>query len=353
MEVAVYPPMAELGNLKEMLSLFVGALSAAPELLSESEHASKLLQWRQARLFAPLQPLQPSTKGFALPDVHRGSRGQLNREQASQARRLVQERLADRKNIPPTAEQESAKELEMRSMHRLYPLQFDREFGEQAGEALRPLDGSAPTGLIPEWNVMPADGAGKTDGAGHRVPATTMSPAEQRAEVRRQKVATATAAKDLVAEEKAANKTRVTEEKAANKAREMAEKARVTGEAVAEKNRLANEMHEAKAREKQDQGRVDAETRRKFGEEKRADVANAHLEAMATAKAAAAEKLRVRAREKEARVRAAAEERVRAQAERKGLPIPGNDNPSTGEAWPHSGDSGGYKGKQQHRRSAS
>ena len=352
-------------------------------------------------------PSQESGNELVLPNVLL-SRAQLNRQQADQARRLVQERLTERRDSPPTharsevklygqtirhdwkddrktlktlevppaslsIEQQSAKELLLGKMRELYPLQLDRELREQASQSLLPLEGAgeksaslldrseSPPDLIPEWNVVPEepppdllpewnvvapdDGAGEADAVGHSVHTGTHTPAEQRAETRRRQTATA-------AEEKAASKARIAEERETNKARAASEKARVAGEVAAEKDRLAKEKQGAKAQEMKEKGRVAAEMRRKKAQEKSAAAANARLEAMATAKAVAAEKVRVKAREKEAHVVAATAARARAKAERQGLKIPDDETKlvnmdSASEAWPHDADADEDEGAEE------
>ena len=340
---------------------------------------------------------QDSANELALPNTHL-SRAQSSREQADRARRLVQERLAERRDSRPTfaksqatpltlrhdwrddgktlvlpaierLEQKSARELAQRTMHELYPLQLDRELREQTGPSLRPLERAAeksarllersepPPDLIPEWNVRPEEPppelmpqwnvasegeVGEADAVGHKVHGGTHTAAEQRAETRKRQAAEAAAEKDRLAEEKATSKAQIAEEKAKSKARVMAEKARVAGEAAAEKDRLAKEKQDAKMQEMREKGRVNAEMQRKRAEAKSAAAANARLEAMATAKAVAAEKVRVKARDKEARVRAAAAARARAKAERQGVPGPNDESllanrDSASEAWSHGG----------------
>lgn len=340
---------------------------------------------------------QDSANELALPNTHL-SRAQSSREQADRARRLVQERLAERRDSRPTfaksqatpltlrhdwrddgktlvlpaierLEQKSARELAQRTMHELYPLQLDRELREQTGPSLRPLERAAeksarllersepPPDLIPEWNVRPEEPppelmpqwnvasegeVGEADAIGHKVHGGTHTAAEQRAETRKRQAAEAAAEKDRLAEEKATSKAQIAEEKAKSKARVMAEKARVAGEAAAEKDRLAKEKQDAKMQEMREKGRVNAEMQRKRAEAKSAAAANARLEAMATAKAVAAEKVRVKARDKEARVRAAAAARARAKAERQGVPGPNDESllanrDSASEAWSHGG----------------
>ena len=342
-------------------------------------------------------PLQDSANELALPNTHL-SRAQSSREQADRARRLVQERLAERRGSRPTSaksqatpltlrhdwlddrktlvlpaierlEQKSARELAQRKMHELYPLQLDRELREQTGPSLRPLEGAAeksasllersepPPELIPEWNVVPEEPSpelmpqwnvasegevGEADAAGHKVHGGTHTAAEQRAETRKRQAASAAAEKDRLAEEKVASKARIAEEKAKNKARVVAEKARVAGEAAAERDRLAKEKQGAKVQEMKEKGRANAETQRRKSEAKSAAAANARLEAMATAKAVAAEKVRVKARDKEARVRTAAAASARAKAERQGLPVPNDESllvnmDSASEDWSHGG----------------
>ena len=340
---------------------------------------------------------QDSANELALPNTHL-SRAQSSREQADRARRLVQERLAERRDSRPTfaksqatpltlrhdwrddgktlvlpaierLEQKSARELAQRTMHELYPLQLDRELREQTGPSLRPLERAAeksarllersepPPDLIPEWNVRPEEPppelmpqwnvasegeVGEADAIGHKVHGGTHTAAEQRAETRKRQAAEAAAEKDRLAEEKATSKAQIAEEKAKSKARVMAEKARVAGEAAAEKDRLAKEKQDAKMQEMREKGRVNAEMQRKRAEAKSAAAANARLETMATAKAVAAEKVRVKARDKEARVRAAAAARARAKAERQGVPGPNDESllanrDSASEAWSHGG----------------
>lgn len=340
---------------------------------------------------------QDSANELALPNTHL-SRAQSSREQADRARRLVQERLAERRDSRPTfaksqatpltlrhdwrddgktlvlpaierLEQKSARELAQRTMHELYPLQLDRELREQTGPSLRPLERAAeksarllersepPPDLIPEWNVRPEEPppelmpqwnvasegeVGEADAVGHKVHGGTHTAAEQRAETRKRQAAEAAAEKDRLAEEKATSKAQIAEEKAKSKARVMAEKARVAGEAAAEKDRLAKEKQDAKMQEMREKGRVNAEMQRKRAEAKSAAAANARLETMATAKAVAAEKVRVKARDKEARVRAAAAARARAKAERQGVPGPNDESllanrDSASEAWSHGG----------------
>ena len=340
---------------------------------------------------------QDSANELALPNTHL-SRAQSSREQADRARRLVQERLAERRDSRPTSaksqavpstlrhdwrddgktlvlpaierlEQKSARELAQRTMHELYPLQLDRELREQTGPSLRPLERAAeksarllersepPPDLIPEWNVRPEEPppelmpqwnvasegeVGEADAVGHKVHGGTHTAAEQRAETRKRQAAEAAAEKDRLAEEKATSKAQIAEEKAKSKARVMAEKARVAGEAAAEKDRLAKEKQDAKMQEMREKGRVNAEMQRKRAEAKSAAAANARLETMATAKAVAAEKVRVKARDKEARVRAAAAARARAKAERQGVPGPNDESllanrDSASEAWSHGG----------------
>ena len=340
---------------------------------------------------------QDSANELALPNTHL-SRAQSSREQADRARRLVQERLAERRDSRPTfaksqatpltlrhdwrddgktlvlpaierLEQKSARELAQRTMHELYPLQLDRELREQTGPSLRPLERAAeksarllersepPPDLIPEWNVRPEEPppelmpqwnvasegeVGEADAVGHKVHGGTHTAAEQRAETRKRQAAEAAAEKDRLAEEKATSKAQIAEEKAKSKARVMAEKARVAGEAAAEKDRLAKEKQDAKMQEMREKGRVNAEMQRKRAEAKSAAAANARLETMATAKAVAAEKVRVKARDKEARVRAAAAARARAKAERQGVPGPNGESllanrDSASEAWSHGG----------------
>ena len=324
-------------------------------------------------------PLQANE--LALPNTH-VSRAQSSRDQADRARRLVQERLAERRDSLSThaqpqatplalrhdwrddrntlvvpaierREQKSAKELAQRRMHELHPLQLDRELREQTGPSLRPLGQAAeksaslreraepPPELIPEWNVVPEEPppelmpqwnvpsegeVGETDAAGHTVHVGTHTAAEQRAETRQRQAAAAAAEKERLAEEKAASKARIAEERAKNKEREKEEKARVAREKAAEKDRLAKERQDAKLQEKKEQGRVNAEIQRRKAEAKAAAAANARVEAMATAKAVAAEKERLKARDKEARVRAAAAARALAKAERPGLPVPKDES---------------------------
>ena len=339
-------------------------------------------------------PLQANE--LALPNTH-VSRAQSSREQADRARRLVQERLAERRDslsihaqpqatplalrydwrddrntlVSPAIErreQMSAKELAQREMRGLHPLQLDRELREQTGPSLRPLGHAAeksaslleraePPELIPEWNVVPEEpppelmpqwnvpsegDVGETDAGGHTVHVGTHTAAEQRAETRRRQAAAAAAEKERLAEEKAASKARIAEERAKNLEREKEEKARVAREKAAEKDRLAKERQDAKLQERKEQGRENAEIQRRKAEAKAAAAANARVEATATAKAVTAEKDRLKARDKEARVRAAAAARALAKAERQGLPVPKDESllvkvDSASEAWSRGG----------------